>query len=380
MPVTDAYMAPGDFRVSLGDAAPHLMDPASDSFVAEWGHIVITSQYLGDPRGFTDAALLAGARYTGVMYEPEWSDGKLTLYGAGLDLHLGDESNGIGPRLESGFSFSGSNLSAALSGMLPAGLTAGSIQASGSYSGSHEDQMCKTAIVALMRSLEAHYRIKPDGTVDAELVGTGNVFVESPEVVVARHNVGSDALWTGVPSRELVSRRKGRDYMTRVLIGSEGSNTGVSRASIPYYTLGGTALSRVGVDSGSGAGGVADYAAGVLADHDVQTEQQVSLDQYEVVSVQASQGPVKPGDVVYVWDPSSGFYDESNGPLWFRGEAIAPAMLRVAESEWPLVDGMGVYYRPSKASVTTEDWVDLTPYVQWEATQSSGGQLLRVAL
>lgn len=373
MPVTEAYMDPGDFRVSLGQDAPHLLDPASDEFVGEWGHVVVMGQYVGDPRGFTDAGLLAAARFAGVVFEPEWANGRLTVYGAGLDLHLGDNSNGIGPRLESGFSFSADNLDTALSGMLPDTLTAGSIEASGSYTGSHEDQLAKEAVTALMRTLEAHYRIKPNGSVDAELVGTGNVFVESPTVVVTRINTGSDALWTGIPSTELIARRKGRDYMTRLLIGSEGSNTGVTRSGgTTYYGLTGNAIERVGIDSGSGvdSGDYADYGAGVLADHDVLIEEQIRLDQYQIVPVAGGidQGTVKPGDVVYVWDPASGFYDDANGPLWFRGEAIAPSTLRIAETEWPLTEGMGVYYRPSAASVTSDDWVDLTPYVEWEAT------------
>jgi len=363
-------MAPGDFRLSLRVDTPHLMET-----VLEFGHIVILAQYPGDPEGFTDAGLLGGARYAGVVTEPEWRNGRMTVYGVGLDWWLGD---GIGPRLESSFSFTTATLSTALSGMLSgSGLTAGSIEASGSYSGSHEDQTCKEAITALTRSLEAHYRVNPDFTVDGEIIGTGSVFAETPTVLVVRENQGSDALITGVPSFELISRRKGRDYASRLLVGSEGSNTGVTRSSVPYYGPDGNALSRVGLDSGSGAGSAGDYAAGWLAEHDVLTEEQIRLDQYEIVPV-AGGTRVQPGDLVYVWDPQSGFYDDANGPLWFRGQAIAPAKLRVAEVEWPIVSGMGVYYRPAAASVTTADWVDLTPYVDWDGSARSQQTLLRV--
>lgn len=373
MPVTEAYMGPGDFRLSLRVDTPHLMDT-----VDYHGYIVIVPQYPGNPEGFTDAALLAAARYTGVVTEPEWRNGRMSVYGAGLDYLLGEGN--IGPRLEAGFSFSAGTLQTVLTAMLPDGLTAGSIQNSGSYTGSHEDQTCKDAITALMRTLEAHYRIQSDGSVDAELIGTGSVFTETPTVVVVRENVGADALWTGVPSYELISRVKGRDYADRLLIGSEGSNTPVSRSGgDTYYGLDGSAVTRTGLDSGAGVGSgdYAGYASGWFADHDVITEEQIRLDQYEIVPVSGG-GIVHPGDVVYVWDPHSGFVDAANGPIWFRGQALAPAELRVAEVEWPLADGMGVYFRPGGAAVTTADWVDLTPYVDWEANRRGAQSLLRV--
>ena len=39
---------------------------------------------------------------------------------------------------------------------------------------------------------------------------------------------------------------------------------------------------------------------------------------------------------------------------------------------------MGVYYRPSKQFVTTQDWIDLTPYIDWEATATEGESFLRI--
>lgn len=371
MPVNESYMAPGDFSVGLRVDTPHLMEVVTYS-----GHVVITPQHVGDPEGFTDESLLDAARYTGVVVEPEWRNGRMTVHGVGLDYHLGEGS--IGPRLESGFSFSSATLQSALSGMLPATLTAGSIEASGSYSGSHQDQTCKEAVTALCRSLDAHYRINPDGTVDGELVGTGNVFVEDPTVVVVRENQGSDALWTGVPSFELISRVKGRDYADGLLVGSEGSNTKVTRsAGTQFYGINGEGVLRLGLDSGGGSSSVGDYGAGWLADHDVLTEESIRLDQYEIVPVSGG-GIVKPGDVVFVWDPQSGFYDAANGPIQFRGEWLAPAKLRVAEVEWPLVHGMGVYYRPSASSVSPSDWVDLTRFVDWESNRREAQSMLRV--
>jgi len=372
MPVTEAYMAPGDFRVRLRVQTPHLMET-----VLEMGHIVILPQYPGNPAGFTDASLLASARYAGVVLETEWANGVMTVYGTGLDWHLGEGN--IGPRLESIFEFDGTDLKETLTGMLPAVLEPGNIQAVGSYKGEHEYQTCKEAITTLMRTLDAHYRINPNGTVDAEKVGTGEIFVEDPRVVVVRTNVGSDALWTGVPSKELISRRKARDFATAAIIGADFNWWVTPDDSPVYYGLNGQMIQRIILDSGAGVDpdDQREYGAGLLEEHSVLKEEQIRLDQYEIVPV-AGGSIVKPGDMVFVWDPQSGFYDTDNAPVWFRGECIAPAKLRVHEVEWPITEGMGVYYRPSKQSVTTQDWIDLTPYIDWEATASEGESFLRI--
>src|SRR5690606_20666770 len=111
MPVTEAYMAPGDFRVRLRVQTPHLMET-----VLEMGHIVILPQYPGNPAGFTEAELLDVARYTGVVLETEWANGVLTVYGTGLDWHLGEGN--IGPRLQFYFSFDDTDLKETLTLML----------------------------------------------------------------------------------------------------------------------------------------------------------------------------------------------------------------------------------------------------------------------
>src|SRR5690606_36418961 len=101
--------------------------------------------------------------------------------------------------------------------------------------------------------------------------------------------------------QELISRVKGRDYADDVLIGSEGDNTKVTRsAGTQFYGINGAGVLRLGLDSGSGVDpdDRGDYAAGWLADHDVITEEQIRLDQYEIVPV-ADGSIVIPGDVVF---------------------------------------------------------------------------------
>src|SRR5690606_34045962 len=146
-----------------------------------------------------------------------------------------------------------------------------------------------------------------------------------------------------------------------------------------YFGLNGQMIQRIILDSGAGVDpeDQREYGAGLLEEHSVLKEEQIRLDQYEIVPV-AGGSIVKPGDMVFVWDPQSGFYDTDNAPVWFRGECIAPAKLRVHEVEWPITEGMGVYYRPSKQSVTTQDWIDLTPYIDWEATATEGESFLRI--
>jgi hypothetical protein len=65
------------------------------------------------------------------------------------------------------------------------------------------------------------------------------------------------------------------------------------------------------------------------------------------------------GDTVFIYDPGSGF--EGDTAITFRGRYLQPVKHRIQEARWPIVDGMGVYYRPAPGgAVTTDLWVDLT--------------------
>src|SRR5690606_26621135 len=188
------------------------------------------------------------------------------------------------PRLQFYFSFDDTDLKETLTLMLDeCDLEPGNIQAVGAYKGEHKDHTCKEAITTLMRTLHAHYRINPNGTVDAEEIGNGEIFVEDPRVVVVRTNVGSDALWTGVPAKEIISRRKARDFANAALIVIDGHKQSYGAWDSPEYygIIGRIPFWRIIIDYDPGVDPAffrrAEYAAGLLEEHRTLKEVQIRL-------------------------------------------------------------------------------------------------------
>lgn len=89
-------------------------------------------------------------------------------------------------------------------------------------------------------------------------------------------------------------------------------------------------------------------------------------------------GDVRPGSRVYVHDPDAGLSSQilsSLVAIEWRGQTIYPIGMRVLGLRWPVRDGMGVLLRRHTGDTTvsstgTKEYVDLTPYVQWESGSS----------
>lgn len=387
MPVTEAYMDPGDWRLSCRIDTRHLA-----ARIAPYGQLVVVPQWVGDPAGFTDTELLEAARYAGPVLDRQWDNGILTLVGAGMDWWLGDRSTGIGPRPRSSTAeFVAAGPTEILSVLVPDTLDLGVVVGDGAiwHTADYRDRLAKTSIATFCAAEDLHYRIHPTGVIDFDWSEySGVVFVEWPTVIVSATNPGSDALWTGATPVDIRGRSTVRDHMNGVLVGVEGNAVFVSgNVTSGGYGPHGWA-NRHGLISDDGTDETFALGAGVLAAHGPAYDYSIRLAEHELVDPAGGYAPVLPGDRVYVWDPASGLTtDWGSGvpswerePLWFRGEAIAPVPVRVVESEWPLVDGMGVYYRPPirPQDITSDDWVDLTRYVEWEATPADGGTLLRI--
>ena len=78
-----------------------------------------------------------------------------------------------------------------------------------------------------------------------------------------------------------------------------------------------------------------------------------------------AEGNVAVGDSIWVYDPPE--LTDTGNQINFRGQFINPVKERVTEGEWPVTEGMGVYYRPtSTGGISSTDYVDLTPFVRWE--------------
>lgn len=366
--ITEHYMDPGSFHVPLRIDAPY--DLLED--VVEFGHIVITPQYFYPPAQISDANLLTAARYAGPVLETEWRDGGLSIRGQGMVWHLGD-ANGKGPIIEVEKSFSAASLSAVLqtsTGVLPDAVTQGTITTTGvnNFTGVFQWETPLSAIRTVMTDLDCHFRVNPNGTIDASLTTRDEVYTwTSPTVVVVRENWGSDPTYLGVPSRRLLTRRDAYEFATKLLMLDEQQDGTYSlvdsdTASHSYKDIHGNALIRSAVVSKPATETVSltNYMANELNLRVVADEQEVDTDQYEITG-----GNLEVGDAFWIYDPPSGFVDTTN-EVWFRGQPIWPKKTRLLEASWPLAKGMGVYYRPGTAT-TSADWIDLTRFVDWEA-------------
>ena len=365
--ITEHYMDPGSFHVPLKVTAPYdLLEK-----IVEFGNLVVTPQHINPPDVISDVDLLTAARYAGVVLEVEWADGALAILGQGMGWYLGD-TDGKGPIIEAELSFSAATLSTILqtsTGVLPDAIEQGTITLTGlnTFTGLFQWELPIAAIRTVMTDLNAHYRVNPNGTIDASKTTQDEVFVfTSPSVVVVRHGWGSDPTYDGVPSRRLVTRRDAYEFVTKLLILDEeedGTFTLVDSDTVThsYKDIHGNALLRSVVISkpATEEASLTNYMTNELALLNVNDEQEIETDQYEI-----SGGNLNVGDMFWIYDPPSGFVDTDN-EIWFRGQTLWPKKTRLLEASWPVADGMGVYYRPDTAT-TSADWIDLTRYIDWE--------------
>jgi hypothetical protein len=104
----------------------------------------------------------------------------------------------------------------------------------------------------------------------------------------------------------------------------------------------------------------ADRLAAVVLANAVKTQSvNVSTAEYDVTA------NVQPGDTIGVFDIDEGLFDQTNAQQ-YRGRWTWPVRLTVAEVQWPIREGMGVYLdnRHNDGSTTV---VDLTDFVAWES-------------
>lgn len=359
--ISEAVMAQGSFEVPLSVASPWSLW----SRCVEFGHIVVLPQWI-DPTGLNDDAILGLSRYTGVVLKKWIDDDALVLEGASLHWHLGDDS-GAGPTREGDQSFSSASpLSVLANALTDTGLTVGTVTSTGNFYTSHHyfdspAQIIRTACLAI----GAEYRVNPDGSVD---IGPKNVVYNTDDadisVFVVRKGFGTDAIYHSVPVNNMKTSLDATEYVTRVIVTADTENTGaltevdsLSRTPTPdYKNLAGDTLKRCFVNTMgvSQPIAVATYTTSELAQRSLEQRQDISTDHYEI-----AEGTLQVGDAFYAFDPPA--FTDPNNPQYFRGETIFPIASRLLAADWPLREGMGVFYRAADAEYT-----DLTRFVAWE--------------
>ena len=401
-------MGAGNFTVSFSQ---EYTPTAIIESIKEWGHIVVTPQEV-DVDTMSDSDILSASRYTGIVLNRSLEEGLVTVNGQGLELYLGDgagkgmviaESNNIGKvRTYTNATLSETLFNSTVQTGKPFGIMrdeSGNLQAitqgtisnpAGTYTGQHFVETALSALKFVSEILDTEYRINPNGTIDAG--PAANLFVgvgtNEPTSVVVKTAYGEDPEYQGVTPQGLRSEFDASDWVSRVDFTGEVGYFDIATdvageanlSSNPYKDLHGNALTRVGlVQEPEAPEAHLNARAQAMLNELSRVKKILNLDltQYEV------SGDMKVGDFVYAFVPDVGFNDtdadaaaesRSKYEIAFRGQTITPAKVRVIGITYPIMDGMGVYYRDLNGNYT-----DLTDYVNFEsgAAQVELGDALR---
>lgn len=346
-------MAPGSWSLTLSDQVPRYVRDTLDYY----GHIVILPTRV-DPTAIGDTATLAAARYTGIVRA---KPGRTSLAGVGLVAWLGDE-DGKGDVLESLVSHVAGSFSTWITGLRPASLAAGTVtDPGGTLTWSAQYTSRRAALDYVSDYFGTEYKIRPDGKLDA---GTAAVlFGSTPTAIVTPTTGGRDLNIFGIPATEFDRSEDVEDYTTRVvLVGPAGVGTAdIAPATAYKDLLGGTAKLVRLIDGSNVVSGNESTIATAQLGRFTSTRKAVRLstDRYDIA------GDVEAGATIYVYDPDLGLTDTTN-QVYYRGQLLFPAELRVLGHTWPIERGMGVFYRSGAGTYT-----DLTDWVVWESPGAS---------
>lgn len=361
MTVTEQLMKPGRFTVKLVDDAPR----SAWNAVTEFDHIVITPTRLEPLGQFTDSAILTAAKnggYTGVITSKRRLN---ELGGQGLPFWLGTD-DGVGDLLDAAVTNTAANLATWVTSLRPSSLSAGSVTSPGTtLSWTAQWITRREALDWVCRAVGAEWRVNHDFTLDAAAASA--LFVSTPRAVITRRTEMAEALTTvnyGLQGIDLDQARDVEGYTTKVIVvGKTGDGAPVAVGSATganVYKDGlnnNVVLERLVNAPDTATGNVAALATATLGLYSsVRKSVTLTSDTYAVPT------KVRVGDWVYVYDQGADLTDTAN-QVWWRGELIAPVLLRVRGMTWPIMRGMGVYARRSGATPT---YTDLTDWVDWE--------------
>jgi len=408
MAVTTRLMSPGNYSVNFSqEFTPTEIIEA----IKEWGHIVLTPQQV-DVTTLADSDILSSATYTGIVLNRTLEDGTVTVSGQGLELYMGDgaakgmviaESNNIGKvRVYTGTTLAETLFNSTAQTNKPLGLMldeAGNTQAitqgtinnpASTYTGQHFVETALSALKFVSETLDVEYRVNPQGTLDAGPAANlfNGVGTSEPNTIVVKSAYGEDPALEGIVPQGLRTEFDATDWVSRVdftgEVGFFDTATDVAGeanlSSNPYKDLHGNALKRVGLvqEPDIPAASLNDRASTMLNELSrVKKVLNLDLTQYEV------NGDLSAGDFIYAFDPDIGFVDSSADAtaesrdlyeVTFRGEVINPVKVRVIGLTFPVIDGMGVYFRDKDGNYT-----DLSEYVQYEngSAQVELGDVIR---
>jgi hypothetical protein len=328
---------------------------------------------------FGDTGILDKARYAGVVLKTRRAGDRFEIEGQGMVWHLGD-ANGRGPIVFKDQNYTGGTNIATIfdsstgDGILDRAVTKGTISTAGvsQFVGwIEESSLVLDAVRQVASAVDLTWRVNPNGTIDVSRSTSNAVYKYSDtavDVVAVRRGWGSDPTYAGAEAENVETVTDASEWVSRSIIVDENANGSHSihewknRAVNPYANIHNTPLIRNVLDSRAAAttGNSTGFINTRLAENDVRDEFTLKTSQWEF-----SNSNLAVGDNVWVYDPPE--LTDTGKQINFRGQFINPVKDRVTEGEWPVTEGMGVYYRPtSTSSISSTDYVDLTPFVRWE--------------
>jgi len=380
MPVTELIMSPGSWSITLSPNTPRSI---IDS-LTYYQHIVIST---GRHNPVIEGnSLFVSGRYAGYITGLDFqslSQGRgPVISGDGMAGWLGNASK-VGPIIEgnnvpgssaNGSQFTSASYATVVNTLRPSSVNAGTIYSmptSASFTGGFvwklpSEALSTFATLATQGALPtqiAEWRVNNNCTLDFGPVAS--LYRTTPVVAVVSRNAGTDM---NVRALDGVSQliEDVKDYTTRaiVLTGGQGqtiaagvANSADVGASNPYTDFNGNPVKMTRLISQSA---VSSYnatasAKAALIPYTTPADQvRLSSTEYDV------DGVLQVGDYIWLYDPDSGFVDQSN-EIIFRGQRINPTKQRLIQTNWPVTSDMTVAYRDQ-----TGVWHDLTDYVMFE--------------
>lgn len=369
--ITEHLMRPGTGSIQFNASIPvdvtdrirSLVDENAGSSAVGASVVVTPTRHdsveLGD-------SLLDVAIYTGPITErPD----RLSVTFAGLSTWLDS-------MLATGVSHVSGSAATWLGSLLDNGLTAGSIGSVSSVSRTFPAYSCsrREALDVWAQLADAEYVVNPDGSVD---VGSESYLFrtagDSGALIVTRFAEGRDGVLVGVIGDVLdqnVTETGPLVPSSGVVLGSgtgESVLTGSASRSLNGKAFDGSAVEMVRVYS---APSEDDANLNSVAGKNLNLSGAVRK-----VSVGTANDKirrlVRPGDVVYLYDPSTGLVDNDADPVVYMGQAIKPLTVRLIEITYPVTPDMGVFIRPNGSD---PDWIDVSDWVE----PDNGGAKLTV--
>ena len=367
MTITEVKQALGSWEIRLRENTPREILNRLTYF----GHIAVIPNSV-NPAEYGDN-LLSAARYVGV-YRSRSSTNEFLLRGSGMEFWLGDEDD-KGDVFESPVVLEADTFAASVTALLPPGgaVTAGTIgSVPGTYTGTHRWQTPRKALDYLLGTFGAERRVNGTGTLDAGLVA--DLYVTDPRAILMRKAVGATLKMRALPGLMELGR-DAEDYTTRVVLLAEGEGDAIATGEAdgsptPFNDIHGNdvVMTRLVSESETSEEN-ADARAQLFLNQFSGERQSIGLS----TSAYDIKGDVRVGDYVNVFDPTSGFVDETREAYW-DGIPINPVALRVVEMTWPIPEGWTVAFRR-----TDGVWLDLSAYYAPEsgATTLTVGALSR---